>query len=165
MRLGVLLSLTAVGIGAAACAGGPQPPGALEGPGPAPVAGYDWFLHKDDATARLAFGLAESDDLRLGLDCDRGSGRLALSASVAADAPAEIRLEAGDESATFPADSEPSQLDDGLFLSAEARAVEPVFQRFRRTGWLAMWRDGERQAYVAQPGSAERIDRFFAFCG
>ena len=30
-------------------------------------------------------------------------------------------------------------IHDGVILSAEARAAEPVFQRFRRVGWIALW--------------------------
>ena len=94
-----------------------------------------------------------------------GSGRLALSAVGGPDAKPEIYVEAGGETERFPAQSEPSQLNDGVFLTAEADADAPVFQRFRRVGWLAMWLDGERQAYTPQPESAPNIERFFAFCG
>lgn len=129
------------------------------------VADHDWFYHRDGEEARLAYGLAESDDLRLGLDCRQGSGRLALSAVGGPDAKPEIHVEAGGETERFAARSEPSQLHEGVFLTAEAAADAPVFQRFRRAGWLALWRNGERQAYAPHPESAPNIERFFAFCG
>jgi hypothetical protein len=129
-----------------------------------PVADHDWFYHRDGDDARLVYGLAESDDLRLGLDCRQGSGRLALSAVGSPEAKPEINIEAGGETGRFPAQSEPSQLHDGVFLTAEVAADAPVFQRFRRVGWLALWQDGERQAYAPHPESAPNIERFFAFC-
>jgi hypothetical protein len=38
-------------------------------------------------------------------------------------------------------------------------------QRFRRLAWLARWQGGQREVYVPHPGSADRVERFFAFCG
>ena len=169
MRAPVLIMLTGLTLGAAACATVESPtepaPGAMASGAPAPVADHDWFYHRDGSEARLVYGLAESDDLRLGLDCSQGTGRLALSAVGGPDAKPEIYIEAGGETERFPAQSEPSELNDGVFLTAEADADAPVFQRFRRLGWLALWLDGERQAYAPQPESAPNIERFFAFCG
>lgn len=167
MRTRTILALTVLALTASACAtAGPDvnTPMASSGP-PAPVEGYDWFFHADEGAARLAYGLAESDDLRLGLDCTRASGRLSLS-GVAQDATKpEFYIESGGETARFAAQAEPSQLNDGVFLSAEAPADAPVFRRFRQLGWLALWQDGTRQAYAPHPASAPNIERFFAFCG
>ena len=169
MRAPAMIILAGLTLGAAACATVETPvepaPGAASSGAPAPVADHDWFYHRDGSDARLVYGLAESDDLRLGLDCSQGTGRLALSAVGGPDAKAEIYIEAGGETERFPAQSEPSELNDGVFLTAEADADAPVFQRFRRVGWLALWLDGERQAYAPQPESAPNIERFFAFCG
>ncbi|MEY4555779.1 MAG: hypothetical protein RL093_898 [Pseudomonadota bacterium] len=169
MRASILIVLSGLVLGAAACATveapvGPAPAVASSG-SPAPIADHDWFYHRDGEEARLVYGLAESDDLRLGLDCSQGSGRLALSAVGGPDARPEIHVEAGGETERFPARSEPSELHEGVFLTAEADADAPVFQRFRRVGWLALWLDGERQAYAPHPDSAPNIERFFAFCG
>ncbi len=169
MRAPALIVLTGLALGAAACATveTPAEPAPAVGSSdlPAPVADHDWFYHRDGEEARLVYGLAESDDLRLGLDCRQGSGRLALSAVGGPDAKPEIHLEAGGETERFAAQSEPSELHEGVFLTAEAAADSPVFQRFRRVGWLALWQDGERQAYAPHPESAPNIERFFAFCG
>lgn len=169
MRAATLTLLTGLALTATACAtvetpAGPVPVVASSG-APAPVADHDWFYHRDGDAARLVYGLAESDDLRLGLDCSEGSGRLALSAVGGPDARPEILVEAGGETQRFAAQSEPSQLHEGVFLTADATADAPVFQRFRRIGWLALWVDGERQAYAPHPESAPNIERFFAFCG
>jgi len=169
MRAPALIILTGLTLGVAACATVEAPtepaPGVASSGAPVPVPDHDWFYHRDGGEARLVYGLAESDDLRLGLDCAEGSGRLALSAVGGPEAKPEIYIEAGGETERFPALSEPSQLNDGVFLTAEADADAPVFQRFRRVGWLALWLDGERQAYAPQPESAPNIERFFAFCG
>jgi len=169
MRTPALIILTGLTLGVAACATVEAPtepaPGVASSGAPVPVADHDWFYHRDGSEARLVYGLAESDDLRLGLDCSQGSGRLALSAVGGPDAKPEIYVEAGGETERFAARSEPSELHDGVFLTAEANADAPVFQRFRRVGWLALWLDGERQAYAPHPESTPNIERFFAFCG
>ncbi|MDZ4113145.1 MAG: hypothetical protein U1E18_26620, partial [Brevundimonas sp.] len=157
------LSIAACATVEPAAPGTAPPP--LAGTVPAPVEGYDWFYHADDDSGRLAYGLAESDDLKLGLECMRGSGRLALHAIAEMGAKPEFHVESGGETKRFRASSEPSQLHDGVFLTATATTAEPVFQRFRRVGWLAQWRDGVREGYAPQPESASNIERFFAFCG
>jgi hypothetical protein len=167
MRSRTILALAVLALTASACAtAAPDAPSAHVSSGsPAPVEGYDWFFHAEEDAARLAYGLAESDDLRLGLDCVRASGRLSLSGMAHDAAKPEFYIESGGETERFPAEAEPSQVTDGVFLSAEAPADAPVFLRFRRLGWLAMWQDGARQAYAPHPASAPNIERFFAFCG
>ncbi|WP_332659062.1 hypothetical protein [Brevundimonas sp.] len=169
MRSRTLIVLAVMALTASACATAvpeaPGGPGAASSGAPVPVEGYDWFFHVDDGAARLAYGLAESDDLRLGLDCARASGRLSLSGVAQDGAKPEFHIESGGETGRFPAEAEPSQIHDGVFLSAEAPADAPVFRRFRQLGWLALWQDGTRQAYAPHPASAPDIERFFAFCG
>lgn len=171
MRARALFVLSILAVGAAACATVETPetdraPEAPAGGGsPAPVEGYDWFYSIDEDTARLAYGVAESDDLKLGLDCGRATGRLEMVALAGKGARPEIHVESGGETGRFPASSEPSQLHDGVILIAPASTAEPVFQRFRGVGWIAQWRDGEREAYAPHPASAGVIERFFAFCG
>lgn len=167
VRALLCLALGGAAFGVAACNGAATgSAGSLATvPGaPAPVDGYDWFLHADGDEARLAYGLEASDDLRLGMDCRRGAGRLELSA-VGDEGQRDIHVESGGETERFPATAEPSEVNDGVFLSARAPADAPVFQRFRRVGWLAVWQGDQRQAYAPQPGSAGNIERFFAFCG
>ena len=160
--------LIAAGLFVSGCATGadvaptPIPP---DFSAPQPVAGYDWFFNATDGGASLAFGLAESDDVRIALSCETGSGRLSLMRDIAAEAAPEIVLESGGETERFPGRSEPSLLSDGQIVTAESPTGLPVFQRFRRLGWLAVWQDGRREPLAPHPGSAANIERFFAVCG
>ena len=161
-----LLAIGLIGGLATACAGVATPTVAPlpVASAPAPVAGYDWFYHVEAGEARLAYGLEASDDLRIGLACAAGAGKLELSATGPTGAR-EIHIESGGETERFPARAEPSQLHDGAFLTAEAPTATPVFQRFRRVGWLALWQDGKRETYAPHPASTGDIERFFSFCG
>lgn len=137
---------------------------AAASPAPAPVAGYDWHYTPDGDVARLAYGVEASDDLRLGLDCTAGSGKVDLTA-LGQTGDREISLESGGETERFAAEGEPSQLHDGDILTATAATSEPVLQRFRRVGWIAQWVDGKREVYAPHPGSEAGVERFFAMCG
>lgn len=152
-------------LGACATAPTPEPMVQSESPAPTPIAGYDWHFNGGEDEASLAYGVAESDDVRLSLHCARGSGDLALHKDVPEDAPREIHLESGGETERFPASGEPSMLTDGVILTASANLDNPVFQRFRRVGWLASWVGDRREPYAAHPGSEAAIERFFAACG
>lgn len=131
---------------------------------PSPVEGYDWHLTIGDGYARLAYGVAESDDLKLGLDCAAGSARVDVTAN-APTGSRTILLESGGDTERLMAQGEPSQLTDGDLLTATAAADLPVFQRFRRLGWMARWTgEDHRETYVAHPQSRADVERFFALC-
>lgn len=160
-------ALMLIGLTSACASNGPEPTPVAAAPvasAPAPVAGYDWHLTPDEGSVYLAYGVAESDDLRLGLHCAAGTGKIDISAPAPTGAR-EIHLESGGETERFPAEGEASELHEGDFLSATANASEPVFQRFRRVGWMARWIDGEREVYAPHPGSEAGVERFFARCG
>lgn len=168
MRRASLLALVAMTTVISACSTTAPvlSPSTLASPGaPQPVEGYDWFFMADGANAKLAYGLENSDDLRLGLECAQGSGALDMTASANDGAVPEIYIESGGDTERYPASAEPAVVHDGLVLTAQAQADAPVFQRFRRLGWLAVWHGDDRQTYVPQTGSVDRIERFFAFCG
>lgn len=166
MRQPALILLAGLTLGVAACATTDTPaPSAPSSGAPQPIEGYDWHFSGDAGAARLAYGVAESDDVRLAMDCEAGAGRLALIANAPEGARPEIHLESGGDTERFPAASEPSIIHDGVFLTAEAAADEPVFLRFRRLGWIAVWRGDEREPLAAHPQTLPQIERFFAFCG
>lgn len=159
------LSAAALTIGACTTTGDAPILETAESSAPQPIEGYDWHFNADRNEAQLAYGVAESDDLKLGLDCRKGSGSLTLTAAVDQDAAPEFHLESGGDTERFPAEKEPAEVNDGAFLTAEARTSEPVFLRFRRIGWLAAWQGDARETYVPHPASASQIEQFFAFCG
>lgn len=130
---------------------------------PAPTPGYDWHLTPDAEAARLAYGVEASDDLKLGLDCEAGTGRVVLTA-LGKTGDRLIHLESGGETERFQAEGEPSEVHDGDILTAEAAITEPVLQRFRRLGWIAQWTGADREVYAPHPGSEAGVERFFAFC-
>lgn len=168
MRPYALLAVSGLALALGACASNAPVAAvtATAASAPAPMDGYDWFYHEDGGAARLAYGVEASDDLKLGLDCERGARRVALSTVAPKDAAHEIHLESGGDTERYAAQAEPSEIEEGdIFLSAEADVNEPVFVRFRQTGWLAVWTGDERHAYAPHPASRDGIEKFFVFCG
>lgn len=131
---------------------------------PRPVAGYDWFLNDDPDEPRLSYGLAESDDVPLSLMCAKGSGKIALSLIADQTPDRAITVESGGAVETYRARVELSDMNDGVYLVASAPASDPVFQRFRSVGWLAVLQGDQRMAMAAQPGSEKRAARFLDLC-
>lgn len=167
MRLSrLILPLIALSALAACATNAPAPVANLEAASsaPAPMPGYDWFLNRDGQEAILAYGVANSDEVKLHLLCQAGSGALELTA--ASDKPGrEIHLESGGDTERYRASSEPAGVHDGELLTARATTKDPVFQRFRRLGWIASWSDEERHIYAAHPPAKAGIEQFFTVCG
>jgi len=164
-----ILTLSLAGLALAACSTTPvvTPISGASSGAPAALVGYDWFYNADPGADELSlsYGVAESDDVPMDLSCRPGSGALTLLRPVAHGMPARIIVESGGDTETYTARAEASPLHDGQFLTASAKAADPVFKRFRRVGWLAVL-DGETRTMMApHPGSAERVEQFFAACG
>lgn len=158
-----VLAVSAAILGACSTATS-APPHLAVSAAPLPIAGLDWTLTIDTPEAQLAYGTPESDDLRLGLSCRRGDARLEITA--ARPSPArELLLESGGETERFRVASEPAEVHEGVFLTGEGRTDQPLFQRFRKVGWMAGWQDGRRETYVPHAETAPDIERFFAYCG
>ena len=156
----LLLGLSAL----AACATRTAAPPIVDTGAPAPTPAYDWFLHQEEDRRALAFGVANSDEVKLQLFCRPGSGALQLAAT--SEKPArQIHLESGGDTERYPATSEAAGIHDGEYLRAEASTKDPVIQRFRRLGWIAAWHGDQREVYAAHPGSQKGVSDFFAACG
>jgi hypothetical protein len=165
MRLANGLTAAAFASAAALSACAPAVAPMATSAAPLPVAGYDWFLNDDPDEPRLSYGMAQSDDVPLSLMCAPGSGKIGLSlATDRAPQRPSLTVESGGDTETFPAQVEPSDMHDGLYLVATAPASHPVFQRFDRLGWLAVWNDDQRAVMAAQPGSESRAARFLEQC-
>lgn len=163
--LPALLTVSALALTLAGCAThGPSPASLAEASSPAPVPDFDWHLTQDDHMGTLAYGVAESDEVKLQLHCQSGSGALELAAML--EKPSrEIHLESGGDTERYPAVSEAAGINEGEYAQAAAATKDPVFQRFRRLGWIAVLEGGDRHPYAAHPGSRSSIERFFAACG
>jgi hypothetical protein len=165
----IWMAVSALALTLTACATAPTPvevpvETVVASPAPQPIDGYDWFLQGSEGNSSLAYGVADSDDLAISMDCQSGTRRVQVTLSAAADAEPVILLESGGETERLQAQSNPSEWSDGVFLTAEARSDLPVFQRFRDLGWMAVWEHGERFVYVPHEASRDLARQFLARC-
>ncbi len=159
-----LLPLLALSALAACATPAPVSTSMADAGAPAPTPNYDWFLNQDARENTLAYGVANSDEVKLKLFCGSGSGALDLAA-VLEKPSRQLHLESGGDTERYRASSEPAGVHDGELLTAQATTKDPVFQRFRRLGWIASWSDEERHIYAAHPAAKAGIEQFFTVCG
>lgn len=132
---------------------------AQSGAGAPPVAapdGMGWHLSHEGTMAKLAYGVANSDQLALMLTCEPGRGAAAVYGEVQPATPRLIHASAA--SAIDP-------LGGGLFEEARVSLNDPTLQRLARTGSLAVEGDAGRFRLTATTEERRDIAAFFDWCG
>jgi hypothetical protein len=134
---------------------------------PTPVSGMSWFLSEEGDTAKLAYGKSASDEVKLVLACQKGSGKLSVSRFVAtakAGDPPILTLASGSARGHWLAESKPAA--DGAELSVEMTTTEPAIDAFMRHGWVdAVLANGDVEGMAPQPADKAAVQRFFDYCG
>ena len=115
---------------------------------PAPAMG--WHLSHEGAIAKLAFGVANSDQLALMMTCRPGQAQAIVYGDV-------------QPASTGPMDIDP--LSGGLADEARLPLGDPALKALARSGKLAV--EGETGHFELTADGDERrlIRKFFAYCG
>ena len=100
---------------------------------PIATAGLDWFMNRDGREVSLAYGVANSDEVKLHLLCQAGSGALEITRPISASSsPAAIlssmffRLRPVPEISTATRIRRPALVERGDILGADRAAVAGV---------------------------------------
>jgi hypothetical protein len=120
------------------------------------VAPMGWHLSQEGSLAKLAYGVANSDQLALLMTCERGQTQATVYGDVQPAGSRIVRTSA------------PSAIDPlSGNLSGEARISvrDPGLQQLARTGKLAVVADAGRFQLSASPTEQRLIGDFFAYCG
>ena len=119
------------------------------------LGGMGWHLSEEPGLAKLAYGVANSDQLALLITCERGSAQAVVYGEVKPVGPQIVRA-----SMAAPIDPLGGDLIEEVTLSATA----PVLQRLKTSGRLQV--EGEAGQFELRANRAERraIDAFFAYC-
>lgn len=123
---------------------------------PAPD-GMGWHLSHEGSMAKLAYGLANSDQLALMMTCEPGRPTAMVYGDVQ---PASPRLV---HASTGPAEIDP--LGGGLLDEARIPTTDPILRRLARTGTLAVDGDAGRFELTATARERRLIGAFFTWCG
>ena len=123
-----------------------------------------WITGAETGEASLTYGTPDSDDAPLLLRCRPGSGRVTLSVDAAR--PGEgLTLASGARKVTLHGTEEPDVLHgQGVIVTVDTRADNPVLQGFRNTGRLAFVSENGRAELPATAEEQTRIRQFLDRC-
>ncbi len=122
---------------------------------PAPAMG--WHLSHEGAMAKLAYGVANSDQLALMMTCEPGQAQAVIYGDVR---PASPRLT---KASTGPMAIDP--LSGGLGDEARLALGDPTLKGLARNGKLAVEGDAGHFELTADGDERRLIRKFFAYCG
>lgn len=112
-------------------------------------------------SAKLAYGVPDSDALALMLECDKGSGRVAISDALR-QGPPRLVLAAGSARTALAVQTE--DMAGSTVMTAETSARAPALTAFRRAGALDVTSGETRYRVAADRAQRREVDRFFAAC-
>ena len=129
--------------------------------------GYRLGYDDKGSSAALAYGMPNSDDLALMLECPKGTGRIELSDSTHGKAATALVLTAGGRRTSVPVQI--SATDDGSndpqVLVGHLTSRADALQAFRRTGVLEVSNGSSRYVVTVLADRKAGVERFFRECG
>jgi len=121
------------------------------------VAPMGWHLSHEGSMAKLAYGVANSDQLVLMLTCHPGETQLTAYGDVLPASPRLIRA----SMSTAPIDPLSGEMMEETRISVR----DPALQQLARHGRLAVEGEGGAFRLSATPDERRFIGDFFAYCG
>lgn len=117
--------------------------------------GMGWHLSHEGATAKLAYGLANSDQLAIMMLCDPGQRHAVIYGDVAPASPRLIRTSSSGEI---------DPLSGGLIEESRIGLNDPAMRRLAREGRLAVTSEDGRQELRATGEDRRVVADFMAYC-
>jgi hypothetical protein len=157
-RLACLIAFT-TGAAALACC-------QTSGPAVASMADYGlYYSENPDEGAKLAYGLANSDELSLMLQCRKGSGSVQVFELYGAPKSGPLSLVSGGHALMLNGKAERQDGPGDGAVTAMAEASSPTFAAFKTTGKMQVSGAGYRYQVEAKSDDRGEVGRFFAACG
>jgi hypothetical protein len=140
----------------------PPPPGQPAQASP----GEGFFLNREDDRVSLAYGRANSDDVRLMLECRPGGKEIEITDAGHRDARKGemLVLTSGKMQSALPATVAADAEGGGNLAVAHADPALPALDGFRRTGALSVKLGAREYALNASGTEKALIARFFSAC-
>jgi hypothetical protein len=124
--------------------------------------GAGFFFSEDGGSAKLAYGVADSDDVGLMMECAEGSQTVRVSDLVrSSPAPVLILASSGRSSELKPV---VEAGEGGSIFTVSAPTAAPALAGFRYSGKIEVAYAGLNYRLAARPSERPTIDRFFAAC-
>ncbi len=124
--------------------------------------GMGFFFLDEGASAKLAYGVANSDNVGLMMECDKGSRLVRVTDLVRSNAAPVIILASAGKRSELAA-----KVDPGMgqpLVTASAPSASPAFTGFRRSGKIEVSYAGLNYAVAAKDFEKPQVEKFFAAC-
>jgi hypothetical protein len=124
----------------------------------------EYGLHYVDegSAAKLAYGVANSDDVGLLLLCEGGSRVVEIASVLPSGQGRVITLTSNGRRSVLPVTGEPAF--GGSFAVGQAPAAAPALAGFRASGKIEISYAGSRRVILAKPTEKAAVRRFFDHC-
>ena len=124
---------------------------------PMQAAPMGWHLSHEGSMAKLAYGVANSDQLALMMTCEPGQAQAVVYGDVQPASPRLIKASMND-AAIDP-------LSGGLADEARISLDAPVLQKLAHSGKLVVEGDAGHFELTAKGDERRLVRQFFAYCG
>ena len=129
-----------------------------------------YSLGYDDkgASAALAYGLPNSDDVALMLECPKGTGRVELTDTAHGKATTAIMLTADGRNTRVPVHFDETFQDgsnDPQVVVGHLPASAAALQGLRRSGVIEVSNGAKAYSITVAPDHRAGVERFFRECG
>ena len=124
--------------------------------------GFGLFYLDEGASAKLAYGEANSDNVGLMLQCQKGSRMVEVSDAVRSSPAPTLTLASAGRTSALKA--EVQSAEGASIVTAHAPAASPALAGFRQSGRIEVSYAGLRYGVAARPQERASVERFFAAC-
>ena len=128
----------------------------------ASTSGFGLFYLDEGASAKLAYGQANSDDVDLMLECAKGSRTVKVTDVGRTSGPAILTLVSSGTSEKLKTRTERG--DGTVLLIANIPLDAAPLSAFHRSGHLEVAQSGVRRGLIATADERPGVERFFAAC-
>ena len=133
--------------------------------GPKLAGGFGLYFQDEGPDVKLAYGVADSDDVALMLQCSKGSGAVQVTDVARDSARPMLVLASNDGVSVLSASLQPNPEGVAPLLAARTSVDSPALAAFRHTGRIAVRNGDFRYAITATSAENAEVRRFFAACG
>jgi hypothetical protein len=130
----------------------------------------DYRLGFDDKgeSVALYYGVPNSDDLSLMLECAKGSGQIELTETARSRSTTVITLTAASQKTRVPVRFDPEGQDgsnDPTVVTGHLALAAPALVAFRRSGVMEVADGHGRYVITTDARAKAAVERFFKTCG
>ena len=127
-------------------------------------ANYDWIMDLNEDEPVLAYGVQNSDDAPLIMDCLRGTGKVRVSVAVDNARQRAVQFATDKVHRSFHTDNQLDGLTGTYRLETHIDATDPLFAAMEDAGWVAVRTGKQWDALVPHEGTKLSASQFARTC-